>query len=749
MRRSLLILILLALAPLALAQDEDFYFADFPEGFRADHFHYDKANQLVEASGSVEVTVPGGRVRADRVRVDLKSRLATAEGDIVFYGDDFAAGTDWVFYDISAEAVSLPNIRAEYFPPSLPGQVYFSADNIKVSKDSIKSGPGTLTTCGYTRPHYHVMTSAVDYEKGKSFAGGNATIYAGDLPVFWLPYMVFNFARVDKRDLEVGNNQVEGNYAKSSWGFSRGRLLVDYISNKGLGYGGSLVAGSGEAYLYHIEEKDTGISDWIDRIRYQRDISPQTNLQFTQSYVSSYQVPSGRLEQTMNDLILHDPATVETWRLDARSFTDRIGLDEKYSVFFNRHVEDRATDYYYNYDYSLGDTKWLQTSSRYTNSLPLIPDRVFLSTDIDYFRNVNQLGDSGQEKVEPMLELTGSEPNFNWRLTRNWVVDLRQDLYPGQTRYDFLEKQPEGELAVNPIDLNIIILQPTIGFGSYRESRFIPGINSFRDFSAQRYRGGCDLFRTFNLGLGTDVLLGLGLDQYLYSSRDKLYAYREAATVQSDLGLFFRNTVSYRKGYTRGNSPFFFDRLGTDFHDIYDRMVFYHLDQFAWAFEGGRNWQTGKWFDLVTRLSVSPNQKLSYGLNAGWDVENRRYKDLSSSLTLFPVSYFSAEAMVLEDPNTGAFKSASTSYRLTIWQGEPNQLFAEVNSGYEPTTNEMRVRDIMLVKDLHCWQMKYTYSDYLKQFSITFTLKAMPGEPLGFDNSRGFYNKGLMQGYLQ
>jgi len=49
----------------------------------------------------------------------------------------------------------------------------------------------------------------------------------------------------------------------------------------------------------------------------------------------------------------------------------------------------------------------------------------------------------------------------------------------------------------------------------------------------------------------------------------------------------------------------------------------------------------------------------------------------------------------------------------------------------------------MVVKDLHCWEVKYTYSDYRKEFSLIFTLKALPNEPIGYATGRGFYYEGF------
>jgi hypothetical protein len=76
---------------------------------------------------------------------------------------------------------------------------------------------------------------------------------------------------------------------------------------------------------------------------------------------------------------------------------------------------------------------------------------------------------------------------------------------------------------------------------------------------------------------------------------------------------------------------------------------------------------------------------------------------------------------------------------MLFLEGEPNQWHVKVGQIFEPATRQFKVRDIMVVKDLHCWELRYTYSDYRKEFSLSFSLKALPDEPVGISSGRGFY----------
>jgi hypothetical protein len=172
-------------------------------------------------------------------------------------------------------------------------------------------------------------------------------------------------------------------------------------------------------------------------------------------------------------------------------------------------------------------------------------------------------------------------------------------------------------------------------------------------------------------------------------------------------------------------------------------MTFYYLSKFRWTVDGGHNWQTHKYYDVMTHLEVAPDQRLRWTVDTGWDIENTKYKDLVTGLRWAPASAFAASLSLTKDMNLGELRSASALYDIYFLEGMPNQLFLRFSQVYDPVAKDFKVRDIMAVKDLHCWEIRYTYSDYRKEFSLTFSLKALPGEPVGFASGRGFYYDGF------
>jgi hypothetical protein len=540
---------------------------------------------------------------------------------------------------------------------------------------------------------------------------------------------------------------VEGDYVKSSWDYPYGILYLDLMEKKGFGHGTEVdyklgAWGLGTLFLYHLDEKDTGITDWVTRIQHSKQINEWTNLKLDHSYTATYLIPAGRRDQTSFGLDLGYNKDAK-WGISFKTLDDRIGKLQKFSGKLTHARQRMSTNYSFNHDLSKRDPAWIRSTHLLSHRRPLWSDKVMFSGKANYHNSVADTGEPADERLEPLIEIRGQEANYSWRFTENWYIDLDRDLYTGDNTYQYLEKLPEIAITPTPLDLKLFTLSPVFGYGYYHEVRYASQLGQNRDFSTQRYQATLNARRSIPLGLGTVAVLGAGLDQYVYATDDQLYAYRENMKLQTKLFSFFENNIYYEKGYTDGNTPFFFDQLGRHYHNLKEVMVFRHLDKFRWQTSGGFNWQTDKWLDVMTNLLLKPSKKIWWNIRTGWDIENTRYKDLVNALKLYPYNFLSLEFSTVSDMNLGELKSGSILYDVFLLKGKPNQWRVKLSQIYEPASQQFKVRDIMLVKDLHCWEMIYTYSDYRKEFSVTFSLKALPDEPVGMSTGRGFYYEGF------
>jgi len=736
---------------------------EIPVDVKADKLRYVEGTGLVEASGSVEVQVKGITIYSDFLRMDSSTNVITAEGRVKLLSKDYQADSDSLTYDTEKEFSTFNHFKTRLSPSKIKGNIFITTREISDQKNKMVGEGGAVTTCDYSAPHFFSTADRFEYYPDEKFVGYNVTLYVGEIPVLWTPYFIYDLTQRRKKNWVIGHNEVEGDYLKSAWDYPEGILYLDLMSKKGLGYGTEknyalLGLGLGTLYLYHLDEKDTGTSDWVTRWQHTRQINPKTTLKLEQSYNSMYLVPYGRNEQTTLGLNLNYSDQAR-WNTKFNSWDDRSGALQKYAFNFDQAYQKVSSNLYFNYDFSKADQKWLRNSSGIALNFPLWSERATFSGKTNYSNYVTGTDGPGDERVEPQFEIAGEEPAYAWRYRSNWFVNLDKDRYGGQDNHEYLEKLPEIEVAPRPLNLKIFNLQPLFRYGYYHEVGYVPvaGLtNYYRNFGTQRYQSSLNATQTLALALGTTANLGLGLDQFLYSPGDELYAYRENLSLNTNLASCFRNDINYRKGLNDGNTPFLFDRLGTRYHDITEALTFYYQDKFSWTTNGGYNWQTKKWFEVMTSLSLKPTRRISWNINAGWDIENLRYKDLINSLTLSPYDFLTTSLSSISDLNDGELKSATVLYDFFLLQGQPNQLEIKFDQIYEPSTMQFKVRDIMVVKDLHCWELKFTYSEYRKEFSFTFGLKAIPEEPVGFSTGRGFYYEGfekakaeLQQEYMQ
>ncbi|MFH1386788.1 MAG: hypothetical protein ABIH50_03880 [bacterium] len=725
---------------------------DITVDIKADKLRFIEDTGQIEAAGSVQVTIEGVMIMADSLKMDQATNIATAEGNVRLINQEYDASGQTLVYNTNNQEADFADFGAELSPATVKGKVYVTAKKLSDKKKQLTGGPGTVTTCEKNQPHYYLLADKIAFFPKDKVEGWNVTIYEGVIPVLWLPYLFYDLKGQQKQNWTFGHNDVEGDYLKSSWALPMGLVLLDYMSKKGWGYGiqrgyGLGKYGNGELTLYYVDEKDTGLADWVEKIKHEKKLNQWTTLKLKQEYISTYRLPGGRIDQTELGLNL-SYANKGNWGLDLNSFDDRASQYQKFALGFNQASGSESLSYNYNYEFGKAAPQWLRKSQRFTFRTPLISDRLTFSTATNYNHNSTGPGDPGEEKIEPQIEFAGREQNFSWRYYQNWFIDLRQNLSPGIPRYEFLEKQPEIEIFPQALDLNYFRLSPSFGVGTYREVKSVPLLTNYRDFTASRFKTTLNADKAITLGLST-LTLGAGIDQFLYTPGDQLYALRESAGLFTNVSPCIRNEINFRHGYTSGNTPFFFDQLGTRYHDISEKLTFYFQNQFNWSFDSGYNWQTYKWYDVMTHLRAAPNEKLSYGLDTGWDIENRQYKDLISSARFAPASCFALTLAFNQNMNLGQLNSASALYDIYLLEGAVNQLYLRISQSYDPVSRQFKVRDIMMTKDLHCFEMRLAYSDYTKNMSVTFSLKAIPGEPVSFDSSRGFSYDGIERGLQQ
>jgi len=737
----------LLLTSLAFAESE------IPVNIKAQKLKYSEETGLVTATGSVEIHLKEITILADELRLDTKTNIVTAEGRVKFQDPDYDGRGASLTYFVDDETSIFSDFKTRLSPNTISGNLYLNAEEIDNRKVNWTGREGGMTTCDYAEndnPHYYTAARRVTYYPGDKIEGWSVTQYIGRAPVMWLPYVVYDLKRKRKRNWSIGHNQVEGDFIKTFWDYPGGTLYVDEMEKKSLGLGFDRPynlggRGAGALSLYHISEADTHLEDWVTKWNHSVNVAPDTRLSLAHTSSNIYLIPYGRLDQSTYRLDLNHQKDGRRLSSYFDVLDNRYGAAERASFGLSHSYQGYDTNYNADLDQGKGGSRYIRWGQRLSHNQPLFSDKTRLSLNASYFDNLRAPGIPGDERLEPNLTITHVGTSYTISIYENWYMDLDRDQYTGDNTDQFVEKQPEITLRPNALDLKLFTLSPEFSYGWYREVRYVPDLLRNRDFKASRYRTTLNANKSLPLKLGSTLFLSAGIDQLLYEPGDALYAYRESAGLSTQGGEVMRNDCTFNRGISEGNSPFLFDQLGTKYSHIRDTLNFYYQSYFNWMITGGYNYETKKYFNVDTELSLNPHPALSLYERTGWDIESQRYLDLSSSATLRPIQKCQVDLSVVNDLNSGFIKSGNSLVGLEVgeekdWLNHWQFKFGHV---YNPYTQDFKLVDLMVVKDLHCWEVTYTYSDYRKEFALVFKLKALPEEPFGYNEGRGFYFEGF------
>lgn len=730
---------------------------EIPIKIKADDLRYDQESGTITAKSNVKVYFKEVELHSDNANIDLNANVATLEGNVEIIRGDYVAKAKQVNYDISSEVTVVFDVRSVIKPAEIKGNLYLSSQSLKDFVDHQNGEEGSATTCDYEDPHYHVRSRWFEYYPDDKLVGFSNTFYAGQVPLFWTPYYIFNLK--EKRspyNFAYGENEVEGKFLKTAFDYyinrdNYGILYVDSTEKKGPGYGFEHEyllndSNSGVLYLYSIHEQDTGLGDYVVRWNHNIALDDYSKLSLSHRSAFIYKIPSGRIDENGSTVAYNFNDGKKRLDYSISTLDDRFTFLHSESMGINYSNEDLRSGFYYDNSKSLSSPKWDRTHERFFHEQSFFSPDARISINMNYEKNATDEAVVADEKLEPRIDITYKGAFYSMKLTQNWYVDLDEKRYRGDDNYEYLERLPELTVNFNPMNLGFFNLDLNVGAARYHEAKYISSLARMRHMTLNRYSFGGNISRSDDIGFGTVFRQKYGVDQYLYEPGDQRYQLRETLGTETNLWGFFRNNIDYNRALSEGNTPFFFDNLGSNYNNIKDKITLYYLDKVNFMIDGGYNYQTSQYFDVLTNLLIIPSEQLRLNFSTGWSIENQKYRDLVASATFIPFPRFTNTGGLVYDLNTGILLSANSVMDLEIGEDWQSRWHFRVGHTYDFETSQYMVRDVAIVKDLHCWEAMYTYSDYKKEHRIGFTLKAFPNMPVGLNVSgQGSYFDGFYQ----
>lgn len=438
-------------APAALAQEE------IPVTLRAKVFRYNRTTRVLVAEGAVVVTYQDIVIHADRLRANLGTNDVRAEGNVrLEVGRQVVRGSA-LDYNLDTRKGRISQAAADYTGPMVLGKVFVRAEVIEGVMDSTTvARDAVCTTCEGPTPVAYLVARELTLYPNDKIIGRSVQVWIGGRRIVTWPYFVIYIReqRASRLFPVVGYSETEGYFVKLFYSYALnnnhyGYLRLDLMERLGTGYGVEhayrLDRGSGVAFLYHLDNKQTKGTDSRILLNHQQWLGDVSTRVFT-DYVlrSSPEAPS----------------TSFYTALDAyyRGFRSSTTL---YQTYFLQDFPDIVGAA------SMAYTGRLFHTQQLTN-------RLSAEISAEVSRTVSALGTD--DELLPRLTLRYSGSGYSASLVAEGRFDLDGSIFLGDLRF-VTERLPELTVIADPrlIGKTRLVYQLKAGLGRFREG------TSFKD----------------------------------------------------------------------------------------------------------------------------------------------------------------------------------------------------------------------------------------------------------------------------
>lgn len=503
----------------------------------------DLASGILTLGGPIKVQGDNGlQIFSDTATIDTKAKIAILQGNVSIFQGNLLQRGDRTVYNYGTKSFETKGLRASVDPILLESGKFTAEE--RDGKQVFVGIDAGITTHDVENPNYWVRAEKTTIHPGEKVVFNNLRLYAGDTPVFWLPYLS------QPLDAELGYHFVPG--ARSAWGpyllntygimlggnhnsgtgendnawlLSRWRL--DLLSKRGIGTGVDLVDTREEsdseitglgAYYIHDFAPDTSRSGiprgFVDENRYQLGLKHRKELDFEKD---------ARWRLDTNLTLLSDAYYLEDFEPSAfrnnPSPDNTIGLYRRddaslFSIFARYQVND-----FYRTDTRLPEVSFdkaraplfgLPILHEGGTTLGIIGERAASETQRLVVNPLFKLN-AGDPAVPALLrELTGFERQLAESMLALPLGDKRREAIRNQLLDPSYARFTTYQEISLPLTLaNGINLTPQAGFGYNRYN----AVDGPVDNSGQTYfHIGAEASVKFSKNIGDHTNASLGLD---------------------------------------------------------------------------------------------------------------------------------------------------------------------------------------------------------------------------------------------
>jgi hypothetical protein len=679
---------------------------DFVELKSAEHIRYDVERRIVRANGDVLFGYQDVDVSADDMVADLRADTAVLSGHVTLrtkgeelHGDSLLVHLDtreWEFTHAGAA------ISPGYFESGVVAPLYVGAREVLGWPDHLVALGGEFTTCNLPHPHYEITARRLRIWPGRKLIADHASLSILGHHVITLPWFLVPLRESQRQPFIplVGQNEFEGTFLKTLINYvlnddSYGTAHLDLMSRRGFGKGIEHTEvyphGRTNLYLYQVDNTSTGASELSVRGAHQQDLgnglSLRANTDFRKD--SYYYVAGSQVTNSQVSLNRQKPGSYSSLAFD------------------------------YNKTASTFDfTRWA-TSLRHEDTGP----RWGLSLDSRYDSQTTFSGEADDREWNNRIQVTDHEARMDARLVVSKRFDPDGDAYTGDDFYQVVDHLPELVLETDTYRLRGapagMPARMTLSVGNFSERPTL--LDAYRVYFS--YQG---LPNTIRLGPTTRANVQTRFEQYLYGDRDHTaqYDYGGNVRLEQDLGSNLQAQLGYTLLEPKGFTPFRFDYIGSYRTAAFD-LNYRRSERYRARLRTGYDARFSRWQDVLARVDMPLHRNLQLGVSTGYDPNRGMPRDLLTTLR-FGDYRTALQVSTRYQPRDGRLLRA-TSY--LDWVATPKWRI-QILSSYDGIQHEWVYGEVLLTRDLHCWQAMAYYSLQRNLFRLEFRIKAFEwGKP--------------------
>lgn len=669
----------------------------------------ERPHRTVLATGQVHADYRGLSIAADELSADLDANTAVFKGHVVLTarGGDFEGETLFIDLETSHWEFAQPHsaLPPAFFQGGVVAPVYLSARRVTGGGPTVLAEQGDFTTCDLAQPHYHLLAREVTIYPGRKLIARHTSLWLRNRRVLTLPYFWASLKEQTRQPFvpEVGNNEIDGRYLKTLFNYALsdtnwGTVHLDFMSRRGVGAGVdhnfSFPKGLAQLSLYQAANRATGETEFTGRFTDEQQLSSDTTLRLASDYRrhAAYYLAGSTVSTNSLQLTKQTHGSLTSLSLyDSRSqgFTD------------------------------LGSTT---LTFRHERSGPDLSG----SFESSYERRTTFPGQADDQELNPRLQLLDRQRRLDLTLLASRRLDLDGNAFKGDDAYYVLDRLPELAATTDSARLGLASLArlPTrleLRVGEFHEQP--------TNLTAYRVYFGADASpRPIHLDSQTTLTAALRFRQTAYGDPDHTaqYAYGLTTNLRRGLAPHLTADLNYYLLQPEGYTPFQFDYLG----------------RYQWAAGGltyqrglrqraslltGFDLQTNRWQDLMFRAETPLSRTLRLVGSTSYDVNRGEPRDLVAQ-TRFD-DYRTAWSLgVRYDPRLRIWRRVSSELD---WQATPKWRIAYL-TGYDGLERRFIYNEVLLIRDLHCWEARLYYSQQRRLFQFDLRIKAFQWGPGGF-----------------